>query len=113
MPSCGMFHRVALVETDVSEVRIASIMRVTRIGERATTLAVTSKQSTQHGTVASYCCVPSSLILVALMIELICSSETLIVTRYTRRNIPEDGILQTKTRSVGLLRLTLYSKNLN
>jgi hypothetical protein len=33
MPSSGMLRRVALVRTDVSEERSASITRVTRIGE--------------------------------------------------------------------------------
>jgi DNA-binding TFAR19-related protein (PDSD5 family) len=37
-----MLHRVALVRTDVSEELSASIIRVTRIGEIRTTLAVTS-----------------------------------------------------------------------
>jgi hypothetical protein len=41
-----MLLRVALVRTDVSEERIASIIRVTRIGELETTLAVTSNRST-------------------------------------------------------------------
>jgi hypothetical protein len=48
--SSGMLHRVALVRTDVSEERIASFIRVTRIGELGTTLAVT----TNRRTVASY-----------------------------------------------------------
>jgi hypothetical protein len=38
--------RVAPMRTDVSEVRIASIRTVTRIGELGTTLAVTSNRST-------------------------------------------------------------------
>jgi hypothetical protein len=38
--------RVALVVTDVSEKRNASIIRVTRIGELGTTLAVTSYRHT-------------------------------------------------------------------
>jgi hypothetical protein len=42
MPSSEMLRRVALVRTDVSEQRIASISRVTRIGELGTTLAATS-----------------------------------------------------------------------
>jgi hypothetical protein len=35
-----MLRRVALVETDVSEERIASIIRLTKIGELGTALAV-------------------------------------------------------------------------
>jgi hypothetical protein len=51
MPSSGMLHRVALVTTDVSEERSASIIRVTRFGELGTTLAVTSnRRATQRHT---------------------------------------------------------------
>jgi hypothetical protein len=45
MVSFGMLRRVALVRTDVSEELSASI-RVTRIGELGTTLAVTSNRCT-------------------------------------------------------------------
>jgi hypothetical protein len=41
-----MLRRVALVRTDISEERIASIIRVTRIGELGTMFAVTSNRST-------------------------------------------------------------------
>jgi DNA-binding TFAR19-related protein (PDSD5 family) len=39
-----MLRRVALVRTDVSEEFTASIIRLTRIGEIGTTLAVTSNR---------------------------------------------------------------------
>jgi hypothetical protein len=42
MPSSGTLHHVAIVITEVPEERIASIIRVTRIGELGT-LAETSK----------------------------------------------------------------------
>jgi hypothetical protein len=43
MASSGMLPRVALVRTDVSEEFSASFIRVTRIGELGTKLAVTRK----------------------------------------------------------------------
>jgi hypothetical protein len=46
MPSSGMLRRVALVRTDVTKELSASIIRVTRIAELGTTLAVTSNRST-------------------------------------------------------------------
>jgi hypothetical protein len=41
MLSSGMLLRVALVRTDVTEELSASIIKLTRIGELGTTLAVT------------------------------------------------------------------------
>jgi hypothetical protein len=45
MPSSGMWRHVALVRTDVSEECITFIIRVTRMSELRTTLAVTSNWS--------------------------------------------------------------------
>jgi hypothetical protein len=44
MASSEMLRRVALVRTDVSEEFSASFIRVTRVGEIGTTLAVTSNR---------------------------------------------------------------------
>jgi hypothetical protein len=46
MSSSGMLRHVALVRTDVSDELSASIIRVARIGELGTTLAVTSNRHT-------------------------------------------------------------------
>jgi hypothetical protein len=48
MASSGMLRRLDLVRTDVSEELSASIIRVTRIGELGTTVAVTSTDSCHH-----------------------------------------------------------------
>jgi hypothetical protein len=89
MASSGMLRHVALLRIDVSKEVSASIIRVTRICELGTTLAVTSNRRTPD-----MVNIPSSLILVTLMMEALSSSETSVLTRATWRNIPEDAILQ-------------------
>jgi hypothetical protein len=56
MVSSGVLRRVALVITDVSEELSASFIRVIRIAELGTKLAVTSKYGTssQRSSVAIY-----------------------------------------------------------
>jgi hypothetical protein len=100
---CG---RVAPVRTNVSEERSVSFIRATRISELGTALAVTSKRPTLqiallrsvHRLLVTANVVPSSPILVTLLMEALRSSETSILTIGTQRNIPEDGILHSHRR---------------
>jgi uncharacterized protein YggT (Ycf19 family) len=87
MPSSKMLRRVALVRTDVTEELSASIIRVTRIFLRSL------RQLLVRANV-----VPRSPILVTLIMEALHSPETSVVTRTTRPNIPEDGILHSHCR---------------
>jgi demethoxyubiquinone hydroxylase (CLK1/Coq7/Cat5 family) len=87
MPSSGMLRSLAPIRTDISEERVASIIRVTRIGELGT-LAVTSNRSTLRRNTMRVTVflrsilrllvianvVPTSPIPVTLMMEAICFS---------------------------------------
>jgi hypothetical protein len=93
MESSGMLRHVAFVRTDVSEEPSASFIRVTRISELGTTLAATVFLCSVCRLLVAASVVLSSPILVTLIKETLSSSETSVLTRATRRNIPEDTIL--------------------
>jgi hypothetical protein len=77
---------VALVKMEVAEERIACIIRVTRIGELDTTLAVTSNPNTlrRNTTVLQFLVIANgvsrSLVFLTLIMETILFSETPVLT---------------------------------
>jgi hypothetical protein len=72
MPYSVILRRLALIRTDVPEKGMAFIISLTTIGELGTTLAVTSVLRL----LVTANVVPTSPILVTLMIEALSSSET-------------------------------------
>jgi hypothetical protein len=97
---------MALVRTDVSEERSASIVRVTRNGKLGTTVAeISNRRTLRRNSLLRLLVtadVPNSPILFTLSRKVKNSSETSVVTGGGRRNISEDDILHNQTNSVAL-----------
>jgi hypothetical protein len=85
-----MLRRVALVRTEVPEELVTHFLSVTRIDELATPLRVHELLRNVPLLLVIANVVSCSPILVNLRMGAIPSSETLVLTRAKRRNIPGD-----------------------
>jgi hypothetical protein len=86
------------VSTDVSEELFASIIMVTRLSELGTTLAVFAAFLRSVLRLLVTANVPSSPIVATLMMKAINSSETSVLKRARRYQIPGDDILHSHCR---------------
>jgi hypothetical protein len=96
MPCSGTWCRVVFVTTDVSEELIASLSRVIRNGQLGKTFAINSNWITLRRNTLQLLVtanvVPSSLILLTLMMEAMSFSETSVLIPLTWHRIPDDSI---------------------
>jgi hypothetical protein len=102
MPSSGLLRHVVLVRADVSMERTVCIIRVIRINEAATRLAVASNRRNLRRNIIGLLLVtanvvPSSPIFLTLIMELR-FTETSVITIAAMRHMPNDGILHSHRR---------------